>query len=127
MTPRLKYAKGASAKCYWGSVQYTVKVAKVGRRKAVRDRYFVHYHNWNSRWDEWFPETRLSGPGTGHKHAILRTAGHKRTAASGSSQPAAKGELSYAFPYRRRQNFTGDYQGQKVFEKLARFFVVKLN
>ncbi len=88
----LKYTVGDSAKCNWGSGQYTAKVVEVNpSRKATP--YLVHYQGWKGRWDEWVPESRLSGPGTGHKHKILLTAGHKRTAAG--SSPAVKSKFSF--------------------------------
>ncbi|MCP3664808.1 MAG: hypothetical protein GY696_20330 [Gammaproteobacteria bacterium] len=117
--PRMKYAVGAWANCEWGSGQYTVQVVKVDRRKAVRERYKIHYRGFNSRWDEWVPETWLSDPGTVHEHEILLTTGHKRTAASGSS-PAAKSKLPFLLSQTASGKIFPWITKVIVFEKLGR-------
>ncbi len=109
---------GNWAKCEWGSALYTVTVVKVDRRKAVRYNYFVHYRDFNSRHDEWVPETWLSDL-TVHEHETLLTAGDKRTAASGSI-PAAKSKLSFLLSLSASGKIFPWITKVIVFEKLRR-------
>ena len=46
---KVRYGKG-------GKEQYDAKVLKVDR---VKERFFVHYNGWNTRYDEWIKRTRI--------------------------------------------------------------------
>ena len=55
--PNAKYSAGDMVFCYYGIILYEAKILKVNVFDGVL-KYFVHYHGWKNKWDEWVEENK---------------------------------------------------------------------
>ncbi|CAG2106343.1 unnamed protein product, partial [Medioppia subpectinata] len=76
---KVKYGRGRQLKVYEAKVLKVEVDASTGRNK-----YFVHYSGWNSRYDEWIKKSRIVN--------VLRdrSPSRRRTATGGSSKAVTK-------------------------------------
>ncbi|OQR70084.1 mortality factor 4 protein 1-like, partial [Tropilaelaps mercedesae] len=56
--PKFKFQENEKVLCFHGPLLYEAKCIKA-QVKDKMNKYFVHYSGWNTKWDEWVPESRV--------------------------------------------------------------------
>ncbi|XP_022695949.1 mortality factor 4-like protein 1 isoform X1 [Varroa jacobsoni] len=56
--PKFKFQENEKVLCFHGPLLYEAKCIKAQVKDKV-NKYFVHYSGWNTKWDEWVPESRM--------------------------------------------------------------------